>query len=62
MAFKIGFASEFLENKRMESKSAVPEPAAAPRRSMVQVYFAERNMIWPITTTSLTCIAAIRSM
>jgi hypothetical protein len=44
MAFKIGFASEFLENKRMESKSAVPEPAAAPRRSMVQVYFAERNM------------------
>ena len=44
MAFKIGFAAEFLENKRMESKSAVPEPAAAPRRSMVQVYFAERNM------------------
>ena len=43
MAFKIGFTAEPTENKPEEATYAVPQAAAAPRRSVVQVYFADRN-------------------
>ena len=42
MAFKIGFAPENLENKPMEAGYTVPQ-TAAPRKSVVQVYFPDRN-------------------
>lgn len=42
MEFKIGFAAERPEKKSAVSASAAPQPTAA-RRSVVQVYFAERN-------------------
>lgn len=41
MTFKIGFEAE---RKSPEPAYTVPEQTAAPRRSVVQVYFAERNM------------------
>ena len=44
MAFKIGFAAEHHENKSVAAAYTVPQPAAVPRRSVVQVYFAGRNM------------------
>ncbi len=44
MAFKIGFAAENPEKKPAEATYTVPQQAAAPRKSVVQVYFAGRNM------------------
>lgn len=44
MAFKIGFAAEHSEKKPAEATYTVPQQAAAPRKSVVQVYFAGRNM------------------
>lgn len=45
MAGKIGFAAEPFERKPVESTCTVPEQAAvAPRKSVVQVRFAGRNM------------------
>lgn len=45
MAGKIGFATEPSERMPVESGYTVPEQAAAaPRKSVVQVYFAGRNM------------------
>lgn len=43
MAFKIGFAAERPEKKPAASAYAVPQQTA-PRKSVVQVYFASRNM------------------
>lgn len=43
MAFKIGFAAEHPENKSAEATYTVPQQAA-PRKSVVQVHFAGRNM------------------
>ena len=44
MTFRIGFAAEHPENKSAETEYTVPHQAAAPRRSVVQVYFEGRNM------------------
>ena len=44
MAFKIGFAAEHPENKPAEVTYTMPQQAATPSKSVVQVYFAGRNM------------------
>lgn len=44
MAFKIGFSTEHPEKKPAEVSYAVPQETAAPRKSVVQVHFAGRNM------------------
>ena len=44
MAFKIGFATEIFEKKPVEVTNTVPEQTVVPRKSVVQVYFAGRNM------------------
>lgn len=44
MAFKIGFATEHPENRLTESTYTTPQQTTVPRKSVVQVYFAERNM------------------
>ena len=44
MAFKIGFSAEQPENKPVEATLIVPEQITIPHRSLVQVYFAGRNM------------------
>ena len=44
MAFQIGFAAEYSEKKPAEATYTVSRQAAAPRKSVVQVYFADRNM------------------
>lgn len=43
MAFKIGFTADYPENKQAEATYNVPQQPAAPRKSVVQVYFADRN-------------------
>lgn len=43
MAFKIGFTAEHPENTHTEVAHAAPQNQTAPRRSVVQVYFADRN-------------------
>lgn len=43
MAFKIGFAAERSEKKPMAATYTAPQQAA-PRKSVVQVYFSGRNM------------------
>lgn len=43
MAFQIGFAAEHPENKPAEATYTVPQQAATPRKSVVQVSFAGRN-------------------
>lgn len=43
MAFKIGFTTEHSKTKLEEAAHPVPQPEAA-RKSVVQVYFADRNM------------------
>lgn len=44
MAFKIGFAAEHPENKSKESTYTAPQQTVPPHKSVVQVYFAGRNM------------------
>lgn len=44
MAFKIGFAAEQPENTPVASAYTIPQQVAVPRKSVVQVYFAGRNM------------------
>lgn len=44
MEFKIGFTAEQSDNKPVESSYMVSEHVLVPRRSVVQVYFAGRNM------------------
>lgn len=44
MAFKIGFTAEHSENQPVEAAYTVPQQAAVPRKSVVQVHFAGRNM------------------
>lgn len=44
MAFKIGFAAENPENKPAADTNTAHQMPAAPRKSVVQVYFAGRNM------------------
>ena len=44
MAFKIGFAAEHPESKPAASTYTEQQVQAAPRKSVVQVYFAGRNM------------------
>lgn len=44
MAFKIGFAAGSSDNKPMESTYMIQKQPVAPRKSVVQVYFAGRNM------------------
>lgn len=44
MAFKIGFAAEHSNNNSVEATYTVPQQTAAQRKSVVQVYFAGRNM------------------
>ena len=44
MAFKIGFAAEHPENKPAGVTYTAQQVQAAPRKSVVQVYFADRNM------------------
>lgn len=44
MGFKIGFTAEDNENKPAASASIAPRHTAAPRKSVVQVYFAGRNI------------------
>lgn len=43
MTFKIGFSAERPEKKPAEAAYTVVQQAAAPRKSVVQVYFAGRN-------------------
>ena len=43
MAFKIGFSAERPESKSVEAAYTVPQQAAEPRKSVVQVQFAGRN-------------------
>lgn len=44
MTFKIGFATESTENKSAEAAYTVPQQTAVPRKSVVQIYFADRHM------------------
>ena len=44
MAFKIGFAADTGEKKPVAAIYTVPQQAAAPRKSVVQIYFADRHM------------------
>ena len=44
MAFKIGFAADTGEKKSVAATYTVPQQAAAPRKSVVQIYFADRHM------------------
>ena len=44
MAFKIGFAAVTTEKKPVAATYTVPQQAAAPRKSVVQIYFADRHM------------------
>lgn len=44
MSFKIGFAAESTENKTIEATYTSQQRSIAPRKSLVQVYFAERHM------------------
>lgn len=44
MAFKIGFAAEHSEKRSAEATHAVPQQTVTPRKSVVQVYFAGREM------------------
>lgn len=44
MTFKIGFAAEYPESKAAEVTCTALQMQAAPRKSVVQVYFAARNM------------------
>lgn len=44
MAFKIGFSAETTENVHTSDASASLQQTAFPRRSVVQIHFAERNM------------------
>lgn len=44
MAFRIGFAAENPEKKPAEGAYAIPQQVTAPRKSVVQVHFAGRNM------------------
>lgn len=43
MAFKIGFAIDHPEDKSAEPVYTAPEQPAAPRKSVVQVFFPQRN-------------------
>lgn len=44
MAFKIGFTAEHPEDRPVESAYTLSKQIVAPRKSVVQVYFAGRNM------------------
>lgn len=44
MAFKIGFAADTGEKKPVAATYTVPQQAAVPRKSVVQIYFADRHM------------------
>ena len=44
MAFKIGFAADTGEKKPVAATYTMPQQAAAPRKSVVQIYFADRHM------------------
>lgn len=44
MAFKIGFTAEHTENEQNQATYTLPKQTATPRKSVVQVYFAGRNM------------------
>lgn len=44
MAFKIGFTAEYPDTDSVATTYIVPQQTATPRKSVVQVYFAERNM------------------
>lgn len=44
MGLKIGFAAEDSEKKSVEATYTVPQNTSEPRKSVVQVYFADRNM------------------
>lgn len=44
MAFKIGFSMGVSEKKSVEATYTVPQQASTPRKSVVQIYFADRHM------------------
>lgn len=44
MVFKIGFAADTGEKKPVAAIYTVPQQAAAPRKSVVQIYFVDRHM------------------
>ena len=44
MAFKIGFSADTGEKKPVAATYTVPQQTAAPRKSVVQIYFADRHM------------------
>ena len=44
MAFKIGFTANHSENKQEKTADTAPRSTAVPRKSVVRVYFAGRNM------------------
>ena len=43
MAFKIGFTADFTEEKSGAAERTAQPPSCEPRKSVVQVYFAEKN-------------------
>ena len=44
MSFKIGFAAEATETEITEAAYTAPQRTIIPRKSVVQIYFAERHM------------------
>ncbi|MBE6774240.1 MAG: hypothetical protein E7544_08475 [Ruminococcaceae bacterium] len=44
MSFKIGFAAESAETKTTEATYIAPAQTTTPRKSVVQIYFADRHM------------------
>lgn len=44
MSFKIGFAADHSDEKPLVDTYTVPQESCLPRKSVVQVYFIERNM------------------
>lgn len=44
MAFKIEFTAEYPDADSVATTNIAPQQTVTPRKSVVQVYFAERNM------------------
>ena len=59
MAFKIGFnTADCCEKKAPEIGSHVPKTQVAPRKSVVRVYFAARNMTLAYYNVTMNLLCA----
>ena len=56
MAFKIGFAADTGEKKPVAATYTVPQQATAPRKSVVQIYFAGTLLLLTFTSILLRLV------